>query len=72
MRKLKAEWWELWWVKPGKRPEFIRMYGSPVPKWIPDGCFPTRTLALAEKRALGNRHIRMYRIRRYTLEKAGP
>ena len=65
MKKLKAEWWELWWVKPGERPVFIRMYGEPVPHWIPDGCFPTRALASETKRAQGNRYIRMYRIRRY-------
>jgi|DEB19_MinimDraft_3_1074340.scaffolds.fasta_scaffold283031_1 hypothetical protein len=65
MRKLKAEWWELWWHKPGERPVFIRMYGEAVPHWIPDGCFPTRELALATKRAQGNRYIRVYRIRRY-------
>ena len=68
MRKLKAEWWELWWHKPGERPVFIRMYGEPIPHWIPDGCFPSRELAIAEKRAQGNnRYIRMYRIRRYAL-----
>jgi hypothetical protein len=69
MRKLKAEWWELWWQKPGERPVFIRMYGEPIPQGIPDGCFPSRELALAEKRGARSRYIRMYRIRRYAIPK---
>lgn len=64
-RKLKAEWWELWCIKPGTKPVFVRMYGQPIPDWIPDGCFPTRALVLEEKRARKNRYDRVYRIRRY-------
>ena len=64
-RRLKAEWWELWCDIPGKKPAFIRMYGEPIPHWIPDGCFPTRELALEQKRARKNRYDRIYHIRRY-------
>jgi hypothetical protein len=58
-----CEWWELWWVKPGEAPVFIRMYGGSVPQ-IPDGSFPTRELALEEKLKLGNKYVRICHVRR--------
>lgn len=64
-RTLKAEWWELWWDKPGEKPCFISMYGEAIPPWIPRGCYPSRELALADKRRFKNRFIRMIHVRRY-------
>lgn len=64
-KELKAEWWELWWVKPGKKPEFVKMYGRTITDWVPDGCFPSRELALKTKRALRNRYYKVFHIRRF-------
>lgn len=64
-RKLKAEWWELWWVKPGEKPVFIKAYGEPIPPWIPDGCYPTREGALEDKRRRRNRYDKVIHVRRF-------
>ena len=68
-RKLKAEWWELWWVKPGAKPEFIRMYGSATNPWIPDGCYPTKELALEDKAKFKNKYHKIFHIKRFTRNK---
>lgn len=65
-RSLKAEWWELWCVKPGVQPVFVKMYGQPTLPWIPDGCFPTAKGARLEKDQRGNRFDRIYHVRRYS------
>jgi len=64
-RVLKAEWWELWWVKPGSRPCFIPAYGEAVSEWIPDRCYPTRKDALDQKKKRGNRYDRVVHVKRY-------
>lgn len=64
-RKLKAEWWELWWIKPKNRPVFISMYGEPIPDWIPDGCYPSYELALEEKRKRKNKYDKIFHIKRF-------
>lgn len=69
-RKLKAEWWELWWEKPGQKPQFVPMYGEPIPPWIPDGCYPSRELALDEKKKRDNRFDRLVHVRRYRKAKS--
>lgn len=69
MRKLKAEWWELWWVKPGEPPVFIRMYGVPAAPWIPDGCFPTKKLAVEMKKRRQIKYDRIIHVRRYSRQK---
>lgn len=75
-RKLKAEWWELWWVKPGEKPGektvviFLPMNGQPIPPWIPDGCYPSKEAALKEKAKEGNKYTRLFHVRRYA--KADP
>ena len=65
-RKLKAEWWELWWVKKGEPPIFVHAYGMPIPYWIPDGCFPTREGALEEKKKRANRYDKLFHVKRYS------
>ena len=65
-RSLKAEWWELWWVKKGEKPCFIPAYGLPIPRWIPGGAFVTREHARAEKRKRLNKYYKIFHIRRYT------
>jgi hypothetical protein len=64
-RKLKAEWWEIWWDRPGTQPIFVPMYGQPIPWWIPDGCYPSRDQALHEKRRRNNKFDRIIHVRRY-------
>jgi hypothetical protein len=64
-RQLRAEWWELWWVRPGSEPIFVPMYGAPALWWVPDGCYPTRALALHEKKRRANKFDRIVHIRRY-------
>lgn len=67
MRKLKAEWWELWWVKPGETPVFVRMYGAvdSMIHWIPDGCFPTKELAVEAKKGRKMKYDKIFHIRKY-------
>lgn len=64
-RKLKSEWWELWWVKPGMKPVFISMYGDLIPPWIPDGCHPSKESAFAEKKRQKNKYIKVIHVCRY-------
>jgi hypothetical protein len=66
MRVLKAEWWEVWWVKPGEKPCFIPADGQPIPPWIPDRVHVTRASAWDEVRRRKNRYDRVLHIRRYT------
>jgi len=65
MRKLKAEWWELWWFKPGEKPVFIRMYGATSVPWVPDGCFPTKGSAVEAKKGRKMKYDKIFHIKRY-------
>ena len=64
--RLKAEWWELWHVRPGEKPMLVRPYGEPIPHWLPDHAFPTKAGALFEKKRRGNRKFdKIAHVRRY-------
>lgn len=65
VRKLKAEWWELWWVKPGAKPVLIVPDGEPIPPWIPQHGFPTRHGAEIVKAMRRNRYDKIIHVRRF-------
>lgn len=64
-KKLKSEWWELWWTKPGEKPQFIKIYGEVIPHWIPDGCYPSKKLVLEAKRQRNNIYDKIIHVRRF-------
>jgi len=70
LRTFKAEWWEVWWVKTGCKPWFIRAYGQPLPSWIPDGVHVTRESALEEMRKRKNKYDKIIHVRRYARNKS--
>jgi hypothetical protein len=61
---IKCEWWELWHVKPGDKPWFIKMYGQSTLDWIPDGAFPSKQLVLEEKNKRDNKYDKIIHVRR--------
>lgn len=63
--RLKAEWWELWHVRPGDKPVLVRPDGEPIPHWIPDHAFPTKAGVLYEKKRRNNRFDKIIHVRRY-------
>lgn len=69
-RVLKAEWWEVWWVKPGEEPYMRRPYGKSIPRWIPKGGWPCRKSAWKEVKADGSKYLKVFHIKRYTSVKA--
>ena len=64
-RKLKAEWWELWWNRSGAKPVFVPMYGYTTKPWVPDGCFPTREEAQRAKKHRKNQYDTIVHVKRY-------
>lgn len=66
LRVLKAEWWEVWWVKPGRRPFKHDPDGEPIPDWIPRGSFPDKKDAHAYAKSCKNRYMKVFHVRRYT------
>lgn len=70
-RVLKAEWWEIWWVKPGEEPVMRRAYGKAIPWWIPDGVWVTKESALKEvniEKSRGRlKYLKIFHVKRYTM-----
>lgn len=64
-RELIAEWWELWWKKPNEPGVMIHMYGVSKNPLIPQGCFPTRALAVETKKKENNRYHVIVHVKRY-------
>lgn len=57
MRELKAEWWELWWVKDGERPVCIPMYGESILHSIPPSWISIKTRCVRGKELRHNKRL---------------
>lgn len=65
MNPTNVEWYEIWWVAPGKLPLLIRRTnGVSTQPWVPDGAWETYALAREAVRERENRYDRIVHVRR--------
>lgn len=65
-----AEWWEVWWAKPGHKAYRVRPYGRPEEERLDAVGFASRAEALEQKRRTG-RYGKLVHVVRYRRKRHG-
>lgn len=70
-RKLVAEWWEIWWCKPGEPSVRVNASEWPEFEYRPKGSFSTRAAARKYKRRWKNKYHKIRHVTRWHINKHG-